>query len=67
MASFIKQQDEAKERFKKWEDERWQRNMEIEEERRRDNKAHDIQLFQMLGDMLGGAGQRHGSQSYFDY
>ena len=31
MASFIKQQDEAKERFKKWEDERWQRNMEIEE------------------------------------
>ena len=49
MASFIKQQDEAEERFKKWEDERWQRNMEIEEERRRDNKAHDIHCFKCLG------------------
>ena len=66
MSSFIAHQSEAEQRFKHWEDERWQRNMEVEEERRRDDKAHDIQLFQMLGEMLAG-GQRNSSQSYFDY
>ena len=66
MNAFTTQQCEAEERFKKWEDERWQRNVELEGERRTADKAHDVQLFQMLGEMLAGHSHQ-GSQSYFNY
>ena len=31
--SFVKHQNEAEEKFKKWEEERWKKEMELEEKR----------------------------------
>lgn len=47
--SFVKYQSEAEEKFRKWED-RWE-EMEMEEKRRREDREHEIRLFQMLGQM----------------
>ena len=48
--SFVKYQSEAEEKFRKWE-ERWEKEMEIEEKRRKEDREHEMRLFQMLGQM----------------
>ena len=50
--SFVNYQKDAEERFKKWEDERWKKELELEEKRRREDREHEVTLFQMLGQML---------------
>ena len=50
--SFMKYQSEAEERFQKSEEQRWKRETEMEERRRRDERDHEMRLFQMLGQMI---------------
>ena len=52
IASFMNFQSEAEERFLKSEEERQKREFDIEE-RRRDEREHEVRLFQMLGQILG--------------
>ena len=48
MSAFMKFQAEAEERFEKREEERWKKEMEMEERRRKDDQKHEMQLMQML-------------------
>ena len=35
--------------FRKWEEERWEKEIEFQEKRRREDREHELRLFQMLG------------------
>lgn len=48
MNSFVKYQMEAEKR----EEERWKKEIELEEKRRRDDQQHELRVMQMLGQML---------------
>lgn len=50
--SFIKYQNESEESYRKWEEERWEKELELDEKRRKENQEHEITLFQMLGQMV---------------
>ena len=50
--SFIKHQKEAEERFQRWEEERWDKETELQEKQRKEQREHEIKLFQMLGQMI---------------
>ena len=63
MESFVKYQKEVEERFKKDEKERWKKECKLEEKRRQD-KQHEIRMMQMLGQMFGS--YRHHTVSYDD-
>ena len=49
--SFMKYQSDTEEKFMKWEEECWEKEMEMEEKRRREDREHEMRLFQMLGQM----------------
>ena len=48
MKDFRQMQEEADKRFQDWEDERWKREMEVEERRRREDREHELLLMQMM-------------------
>ena len=50
--SFIKYQNESEKSYRKWEEERWEKELEVDEKRRKENQEHEIRLFQMLGQMV---------------
>ena len=50
--SFIKYQNESEESYRKWEEECWEKELELDEKRRKENQEHEIRLFQMLGQMV---------------
>ena len=50
--TFMKYQVEAEERFQKREDERWKEEMEIEENRRKEDQQHEMRMMQMIGQMM---------------
>ena len=52
MDVFMKSQLEAEEGFQKREEERWKKEMEVEERQRREERQHQLQMMQMLGQML---------------
>ena len=52
MDVFLKSQVEAEERFQKREEERWKKEMELEERQRREDRQHQLQMMQMLGQMM---------------
>ena len=62
---FMKSQADAKERFQMREDERWKKEMELEERQRREDRQHQLQMMQMLGQML--QSRPYPSQYGFDY
>jgi hypothetical protein len=41
-------QDESEERFRAWDEERWRKETELEEQRRREERAHELQVLQLL-------------------
>ena len=41
-------QDRAEKKYMEWEDERWKREVEIEERRRREDRKHERMLFEMM-------------------
>lgn len=50
--SFLQYQIKAEENFRKWEEERFEKEQEIEETKRIQDQDHEIKLSQMLGEML---------------
>ena len=65
VATFMKYQGEMEERFQKAEEERWKREAEMEEKRRQDERQHELQLFQMLGQMISTREQAQDSYHTF--
>ena len=53
--AFVKYQREAEERFQRNE-ERWKKETELEEKRRREDQEHEMRVMQMLGQMFQGGG-----------
>ena len=45
-------QKDTEERIQKWEDERWKKEVELDEKRLKENREHEVALFQMMGHML---------------
>ena len=62
---FMKSQADAEDRFQMREDERWKKEMEMEERQRREDREHQLQMMQMLGQML--QSRPYSSQYGFDY
>ena len=62
-------QREADEQYQKYEEERWQKDIELEEKRRREDREHDVRIMQMLGSMFqGGSYNSYNTDQYeFDY
>ena len=52
MDTFIKYQHEAEERFKEYEEERWKKELEMEERRRQQYQEHEIRMMEMLGQII---------------
>ena len=52
MDVFVKFQVEAEERFNKREEERWKKEVELEERQRREDRQHQLQIMHMLGQMI---------------
>lgn len=62
---FVKYQSEADEKYRKWE-ERWKKEAELDEKRRKEEREHEMRLFQMLAQMA--KPNPYPSQQYnFDY
>jgi hypothetical protein len=63
---FVKYQSEADEKYRKWEEERWRKETELDEKRRKEEREHEMRLFQMLAQMT--KPNTYPSQQYnFDY
>lgn len=60
--SFMSYQVEAEKRFQKYEDERWKREVELEEKRRQEDRDHEMRMMYMLGQMFQ-RGNHHGYTS----
>ena len=69
MDSFMTHQHDADEQYQKHEEDRWQRDVELEEKRRREDREHDIRVMQVLGEMFqGGSYNNYNTRQYdFDY
>ena len=64
--SFVKYQSEADEKYRKWEEERWRKETELDEKRRKEEQEHEIRLFRMLAQVS--KPNAYPSQQYsFDY
>ena len=48
LATFKTMQEESGEWFRAWEEERWRKETELEERRRREERAHELQVLQLL-------------------
>lgn len=65
--SFVKYQNESKESYRKWEEEHWEKELELDEKRSKENQEHEIRLFQMLGQMVK-PGENYPASPYkFEY
>ena len=52
LSSFIEYQQQAEERWERREEERWKRECEMEEKRRKEDKEHELRLFEKLAEIL---------------
>ena len=52
METLLNYQREAEERFRRYEDEKWKRETELEEKRRREDQEHEMRVMGMLANML---------------
>ena len=50
--TFLRNQTEAEKKFHKREEERWKKEIELEEKRRNEERRHGVQMMQMIGQML---------------
>ena len=65
MESYVEYQREAEERFKMHE-ERWKREIKLEEKRRQDEQDHEMRMMRMLRDMFQG-NDYHSYSRQYDY
>ena len=56
MDAFLKYQLEADEQFKKYEEERWKKEVELEEKRRQEYQQHEMRMMGMIARMFQGTG-----------
>ena len=54
LESFSERQREAEERFQRYEEERWQKELDVEERRRKEDREHEMRMMAMLGQMFQG-------------
>ena len=52
LETFLGYQREAEERFERREEERWERERKLDETRRKEEQAHQLNMLQMLGQMI---------------
>ena len=64
MESFTMYQRDADEKYQKG---RWQKDIELEEKRRRENREHDIRMMQMLGSIFQGGNYYNYNAGQYDY
>ena len=55
MESFIRHQAEAEERYQTWEEDRWTKETELDDKRRKEDREHELRLFNLLGQMINPA------------
>ena len=69
MDSFMAYQRDADEQFQEHEEECRQKDIELEEKRRREDREHDIRMLHMLGSIFqGGSYNNYNPEQYdFDY
>ena len=48
MKDFCNMQEQADKRFREWEDERWKKELEMEERRNQEDREHECLLVQMM-------------------
>ena len=66
--SFVNYQKDTEERIQKWEDERWKKEVELDEKRLKENREHEVALFQMMEQMLKPRDSYHSHRKNFvDY
>ena len=65
--SFIKYQAEAEEKFMKHEKECWEKEIELEEKRRKEDQEHEIRLFQMLEQLIKPSTYPTNSPFHYEY
>ena len=65
--AFMKYQMEAEERHKKYEDERWEKEVELEEKWREDNQQHERKMMGMLASMLQSSPQNYPRPGLYNY
>ena len=66
MESYMTYQREAEERHQKSEEERWQKEIELEEKRRREDQKHEMRMMRLLGQMFQSSSS-YRRQYEFDY
>ena len=66
-ASYTSDQSEAEERFIKAEDERWKREVELDEKRRKEDREHELRVLQIIGQSFTNYNQYPHEQQYEDY
>lgn len=66
MDAFLKHQMQAEERYAKQEEERWQKEMEFEEKRRKEDQEHELRMMELLGRMFHGGNQTYGRPYEFN-
>ena len=64
MEAFMQYQKEAEERFWRHEEERWEKERELEDHRRQDDQRHELRMLQMLEQMMQ---PQHYPVPYTDY
>lgn len=62
---FLAHQEETEERSKKQEDDRWKKETELEEKRRKEDRAHEMAMMQMIAQMF--QGRPRANYDYNDY
>lgn len=67
MDSFTMYQRNADEQYQKREEDRWQRDVELEEKRRREDQEHDIRMMRMLGELFKGDSYNHYDNRHYDF
>ena len=52
MNQFMDYQSKAEERFRKAEEDRWKKEVEHEDQRRKEDREHEVRMLRMLGDIM---------------
>lgn len=62
--AFLAHQEAAEERFERQEEERWTRETELEERRRREDREHEVRMFQIMAQAI--QGRFHTYNDYYE-
>ena len=63
----MKYQLEAEEHYKQYEDERWKKEVELEEKRKEDYQQHELRMMGMLASMFQSSPQNYPRPGLYNY